>query len=212
MSRIILTGATDFIGRHVLRELAGRGHEVHALGRSPVREGGATWHRCDLLVPGAAAPLVRALRADGLVHLAWNATPGAFWTARTISTGSRRRCNCFARLPMRAVAGPSSSAPAPSTTGPPSCSSRTRHRCGRTLYGRAKRAAGELLLDAGAAQPVAVAWGRLFFVYGPGEPAGARRDRRPARRPAGRLHRWAPGARFHARQGRGQSICRSSRQ
>jgi nucleoside-diphosphate-sugar epimerase len=173
MSRIIVTGATGFIGRHVLGELVGRGYEVHALGRSPVGEGRTTWHRCDLLMPGAAEPLVRAVQADSLLHLAWNATPGVFWSAadnldwvaatlqlfrvfadaggrRAVFAGTCAEYDWSADLlvedetPLRP----------------------------RTLYGRAKRAAGEMLTDPGAAQGVSVAWGRLFFVYGPGEPPG----------------------------------------
>ena len=81
MSRVLLTGATGFIGSHVARELVARGYDVHAIGRSRGLDTAVTWHSCDLLTPGAAVPLLRALLAESLLHLAWIATPGVFWSA-----------------------------------------------------------------------------------------------------------------------------------
>jgi len=76
MSRILLTGATGFIGRHVLPRLQG---DVHAVTRhaSPAGDG-VTWHRADLL---ASAAIVTEVRPEVLVHLAWYVEPGRYWTA-----------------------------------------------------------------------------------------------------------------------------------
>ncbi len=173
MSRIIVTGATGFIGRHALGELAGRGYEIHAVGRSPVGDGRATWHPCDLLVPGAAAPIVRAVRPDCLLHLAWNATPGTFWSAPDNLDWVAATLQLFAAFAdaggRRAVfAGTCAEY---DWSADLLIEDETPLRP-RTLYGRAKRAAGELLTEVGTARGISVAWGRLFFVYGPGEPRG----------------------------------------
>ena len=69
--RVLLTGASGFIGRHVVPLLKSREFEVHAISRS----------RADLLIPGVAAALVESIRPTHLLHLAWNAEPGRFWTA-----------------------------------------------------------------------------------------------------------------------------------
>ena len=51
MSRILLTGATGFIGRHALTRLGAAGHDVHAVTTKerPPGGDGATWHRADLI-------------------------------------------------------------------------------------------------------------------------------------------------------------------
>lgn len=58
--KIVVTGGTGFIGRHLVRELEENGHEVVALGR---RDG-------DLGSPGAADALVARHRPDVVAHLA----------------------------------------------------------------------------------------------------------------------------------------------
>ena len=66
--RILVTGATGLLGRHLLPRLAG--HDVFALSRAPAPDGDArvTWIHHDL-----SGPLDRALlpeRLDAIVHLA----------------------------------------------------------------------------------------------------------------------------------------------
>jgi nucleoside-diphosphate-sugar epimerase len=171
MTRIIVTGATGFIGRHVVSELAARGHEIHGLGRSVSSDPLVVWHQCDLLAPGAVGPLVRALHADGLFHLAWNATPGVFWSAPDNLdwvAATLQLFRAFANAGGRRAVFAGTCAEYDWSTDLLSEDQTLLQPL--TLYGRAKRATGELLLHAAAAQEVAVAWARVFFVYGPGEP------------------------------------------
>ena len=73
MRRVLLTGATGFVGRHCPAELLSRGFEVHAVssrGAEGSEAGGVTWHRADLLGVGAARELVGRLRPTPS-HLAW---------------------------------------------------------------------------------------------------------------------------------------------
>jgi nucleoside-diphosphate-sugar epimerase len=172
MNRVIITGASGFIGSHVLRELGDRGYEVHALGRSPVGDARAKWHPCDLLVPGSIIPIVGALRADYLVHLAWNATPGLFWTAPDNVdwvAATLQLFRAFARAGGRRAVFAGTCAEYDWTTD--LLTEDETPLTPLTLYGRSKRAVCELLLHA-APPGVSIAWGRLFFVYGPGEPTG----------------------------------------
>src|SRR5260370_7046858 len=78
--RVLVTGARGFIGRRCLPRLAALGFETHAVSSAPIDGGGATWHRCDLLDGAACEALVRRLRPTHLLHLAWIAQPGLFWT------------------------------------------------------------------------------------------------------------------------------------
>ena len=46
--RVLVTGATGFIGSHLVRRLTGLGSVVHAVSRRAHADGGQTWHVADL--------------------------------------------------------------------------------------------------------------------------------------------------------------------
>ena len=75
--RVLVTGATGFIGSSVSRALLAEGHEVTGLVRDPARAAdlaaaGATLHRADMREPSGYAPLVADV--DAVVHAAQLAT------------------------------------------------------------------------------------------------------------------------------------------
>ena len=80
-----MTGATGFIGSHVVRELLRRGHVVEAPIRSgasehrlPAGASGLTTWPLDLSDGDAVASMFTNLRPDAVIHLAWYAEPGAY--------------------------------------------------------------------------------------------------------------------------------------
>jgi nucleoside-diphosphate-sugar epimerase len=175
--KVLLTGASGFIGRHALDALLKRGHEVHAVSRRPrPLPAGAIAHEADLLAPGAAEQLVRELQPTHLLHLAWYALPGSFWSApeneRWIDA-SLRLLRVFGEAGGRraVIAGTCAeyawgeeplreqdNAQGPATALEPA-----------TLYGACKHAT-YVAAEAVARQlGVSLAWGRIFFLYGPGE-------------------------------------------
>lgn len=184
MNGVVVTGARGFLGRHVVAALAMRGVPVHAFGRTLPQHGAdaATWHRVDLHDRAGTRSALEALRPEGLVHLAWNTIPGAYWdtpenldwTAATLGL-----FRDFARCGGRRIvaAGTSAeydwSAPMPLT----------EHQsplAPRGLYGRSKNAVREILEAWAPADGIAWAWGRIFDLFGPGE-APARLVARAAR-------------------------------
>ena len=81
--RVLVTGASGFVGRHCLNALAGTDCEVHATARrAPAdRARGVIWHEADLLDASSRHTLIEQVRPTHLLHAAWMATPGLFWTS-----------------------------------------------------------------------------------------------------------------------------------
>jgi nucleoside-diphosphate-sugar epimerase len=82
MNRLLITGATGFVGLPcVLR--AARELEVHALARAnqDVLPPGVRFHSCDLFDADQVDELLAIVRPTHLLHLAWIATPGVYWTS-----------------------------------------------------------------------------------------------------------------------------------
>ena len=73
---LLLTGATGFLGRELVRELGDRGWVVHATAREGSRReavsGDVIWHEADLTDPASLARTAQAVAAAGpepaLVH------------------------------------------------------------------------------------------------------------------------------------------------
>ena len=79
LRRILLTGAEGFTGRYLARHLAERGWSVHGLVRPGTDltriEGGADCLAVDLRDAAATGAAVRAIRPDGVIHLAGISSP-----------------------------------------------------------------------------------------------------------------------------------------
>lgn len=164
MKRVLVTGATGFIGRACLAPLAARGFEVHAVQHARVPESGEIgWHAADLLAPGAAAAVIRDVRPSHLLHLAWYAVPGKYWTAPENLAWVRASLGLYEAF----VAGGGARAVMAG-----SCAEyawggeplREGHSplVPRTFYGTCKRALSDIVLASGGN----AAWARFFFLYG----------------------------------------------
>jgi nucleoside-diphosphate-sugar epimerase len=171
--RVLVTGAGGFIGRHAVPHLLGRGFEVHALGRGQRPEHlppEAFWHTADLLEPATASEIVTAVRPSHLLHLAWYATHGLFWTsAENLKwvEASLRLFRSFTEAGGQRAVCAGSCAEYDWDFG--FCSEATTPRRPTSLYGICKNALREVLAQYCADAGPSIAWGRVFFLYGPGE-------------------------------------------
>ncbi|MEZ5317508.1 MAG: NAD(P)-dependent oxidoreductase [Vicinamibacterales bacterium] len=172
VKRVLVTGATGCVGRHVLPRLEADGWDVHAVAsrQAPYEAGRTTWHQADLLDPAATAEVVRRAEASHLLHLAWYIAPGR-WAAAPdnlawveASLGLFRR---FREAGGTRVVGAGSCLEYDWQYG--YCSEARTPTTPHTLYGTCKNAL-RLLADAMSADDgFTTAWGRIFFLYGPWE-------------------------------------------
>ena len=171
--RIFLTGATGFIGRHVLAAL-GTEHEIvalttHAYALSPFPH--VSFAQGNLLRGGEAERLFERFPADTLLHLAWHVPPGAFWDSpsnmnwlaaslslarafveqggtRMVFAGSGAEYDWNSPMPLKEGLSPLKP---------------------RFFYGVCKNSLRQVVEAYAASAGVSCLWCRIFWPYGPGE-------------------------------------------
>ncbi|MEE2777194.1 MAG: NAD(P)-dependent oxidoreductase [Acidobacteriota bacterium] len=169
---VLLTGAGGFVGRHCIERLAGAGFEVHAVRSKKVEGGegsGAVWHRADLLDRDAAKALVETVRPSHLLHLAWYGERDFYHSDHNFAwvEASFDLLRHFAANGGERVVMAGSSAEYDWSDG--TCSEATTQLAPATLYGSCKRAMGLLFEAFVESAGLSGAWGRIFFIYGPGQ-------------------------------------------
>ncbi|MBZ0211761.1 MAG: NAD(P)-dependent oxidoreductase [Hyphomicrobium sp.] len=172
--KVLVTGATGFVGRHCVPKLLERGFDVHGISlREPAsRTPDVTWHRYDLLDPAACHAVVKALQPSHVLHLAWITKPGVFWSSAEnlawMTAGAALLQACAAAGARVVVSGTcaeyaASNAPLQEETTPLRPD---------TVYGHAKAGLFHAFEALRMTSALDGAWARLFFPYGPDEPAG----------------------------------------
>jgi nucleoside-diphosphate-sugar epimerase len=176
VSRILVTGATGYVGRPVVDALLRRGHEVVAASSRAGPEDGGRMRtiRANLLAPDGPAALVAQAEAHQLVHLAWYAEHGRFWTAPENLDwvgATLALLRAFHRAGGRRAVVAGTCAEYAWDGEEPLVEGATPLRP-ETLYGAAKHAT-HVAAEAFARQEgLSLAWGRIFFSFGPGEAPG----------------------------------------
>jgi nucleoside-diphosphate-sugar epimerase len=175
--KVLVTGASGYIGRHALRPLLDSGCEVYALARR--REGDFEWPRgvhvltLDLFDDAARQKAVAGISPECLLHLAWYAEHGKFWEARENIAWlalSIRMLGEFVQYGGRRIVVSGSCAEY-LWNGEP-CREASTPLEPRSLYGVCKATLFKFL-EAGAARlGLSYAWGRIFLLYGSSEPEG----------------------------------------
>jgi nucleoside-diphosphate-sugar epimerase len=173
VKRVLVTGASGFIGREAPPLLAAAGYDVHTLGRGGKAPGDvAVYHRADLLRDDLLA-LVQEIAPTHLLHLAWYAESGLFWSA----TENLDWVAASLRLLRAFAAGGGSRAVIAGSCAEydwsfPLLDERATPLAPATLYGEAKAALFGLVEKAAPTLGLSFGWGRVFFPYGPFEKSG----------------------------------------
>lgn len=172
MTRILVTGATGFIGREVTAGLLAKGHAVHAVtSHQPTSlHPGIIWHQADLLDGSDLTPTLAEVQPSQLLHLAW-AVPAGSWPSSPDHVrwldASTRLVRAFLDAGGKRLVVAGSCAEYDLDYG--YCSEALTPCRPSTLYGRCKNTLREFVECVAAASGVSAAWARIFYLYGPQE-------------------------------------------
>lgn len=172
MKKVLITGATGFIGRHCLPFLMHQNCEVHAVYlNTPGAEGkNIFWHQGDLLDSNQIDDLIEMIRPTHLLHMAWFARPGEFWN----STENLRWVQASLELLQKFTENGGQRAVIAGTCAEYDwqheiLSEEVTPLHPKTLYGVCKNSLQTILAEYSKQVGLALAWGRIFFIYGPFE-------------------------------------------
>jgi nucleoside-diphosphate-sugar epimerase len=172
MKRVLVTGASGFIGRHCLPLLKKRGFEVYAVSSKKLvsTSDDIKWIQCDLFNSRSLKELLATINPTHLLHFAWFTFPGKFWGARENLDWLKSSIDLVEAFALqggkRAVL---SGTCAEYDWGSSEFIEGKTPCLPQTLYGASKLALHLILESLAKQMGFSQAWGRIFYLYGPHE-------------------------------------------
>lgn len=174
--RVLITGASGFVGSRVTRALLASGHDVLALvvpGDPMIRLRGLTERigllHGDLADVASHRPLLESWKPDACIHLAWYVVPGQYLKSpqniRAL-TASLGLIDVLSQVGCRQMVAVGTCAEYDTDSGFLREDSPTHPS---TLYASTKLALRLVGEQAAAEAGLGFAWARLFYLYGPDE-------------------------------------------
>jgi len=174
--KVLITGASGFVGSHVARLLVAEGCEVHVL----VRESSNRWRiqdilpsmylwQSDLVAFENVNTYLQEIKPELCIHLAWYAVPGKYLNSQENLDSIQASINLLsqlAELGCKRFVGIGTCFEYDLSLGYLSESSLTKPI---TLYAATKVALSTILQQFAQITEMEIAWIRLFYQYGPME-------------------------------------------
>jgi nucleoside-diphosphate-sugar epimerase len=168
--RVLLTGATGFIGKYVASQLQAEGVDIVTVSRE-VGDDTSEHIQADLLSVTDYVGIVRKAKATHLIHLAWYTEHGKYWSSLLNVDWIKATAgliDAFCREGGKHVTVSGSCAEYDWDSG--YCTEDVTPINPATIYGSSKYATHRICENICANFAVPLAWGRVFFPYGKGEP------------------------------------------
>lgn len=172
MKKVIVTGASGFIGKHTIKTLRQQDFEVHAVYSQvqPQINAMVKWYQANLLDVNQIKELFSTIKANYLLHFAWYAVPGKYWQAEENFLwvqSSLEVLRHFYQQGGQRVVMAGTCAEYDWKYG--YCSELITPRQPNTAYGICKQALQEMLKSYSDINDLSSAWGSIFFPYGANE-------------------------------------------
>lgn len=171
--RVLLTGASGFLGRYVLDQLTQQETETIVVGRTRPADYAGDFISADLLRVDDYSAIVQPAKATHLLHLAWYAEHGKYWT----SPLNLRWLEASVHLVEAFCVGGGQKVVVAGTCAEYDwsygyCREDSTPLNPSTLYGTAKDATRRLVASICDQYRIPCAWGRIFLPFGTGEARG----------------------------------------
>lgn len=176
MTKVLVTGATGFIGKACLNALAGKDLEIHAISRKDLsinnQHPEVTWHVVDIMNQTAVTELMKLIAPSYLLHLAWIVDHQIFWTTEKNIDYIGASVHLYKQFSLQGgkkavFVGTCAEYDRQYTD----CEEDITPLKPTTLYGLSKKQTYELLCQLKSNQQnyADFSWVRLFNIYGPHE-------------------------------------------
>ncbi|HSA06022.1 MAG TPA: NAD(P)-dependent oxidoreductase [Candidatus Gastranaerophilales bacterium] len=158
MKKVIVTGASGFIGRHTLKPLMDKGFDVYGLVNSTDINNfsNCSQIKANLLNPEEVKETFNKVKPDYLLHLAWDVTSGKYlnsdqnfeWVQASIEIIKQFQQNGGKKAVFAGTCF---------------------EEYFKTPYGISKKALRDIMESYCDLKNINFSWGRIFFLYGPHE-------------------------------------------
>jgi len=172
--RILVTGATGFIGSHCVEALKGMDYEIHAVAYGDVTpeisSNKVFYHNVNLFKKETVKALMSDVRPTRFLHLSWQVAPDSsassvenyYWVQasldlllRFVENGGKRVVMAGSSLEYDWNHG--------------YCTEDITPRNPSNFYGICKNALQEIVKGYSSISGISTAWARIFFLFGPNE-------------------------------------------
>jgi nucleoside-diphosphate-sugar epimerase len=172
MKKVLVTGATGFIGHHTIPLLLKKDYEVHIVSSQqiPTNKKNSFWHKTDLLNSHQTSSLISEVRPSHLLHFAWYTEHGKYWESPENIQWVQASLNllrAFHECGGQRVLFAGTCAEY--DWGHSVYSEFSTPKNPSTLYGVCKHSLQLITNSFCQSIGLSAAWGRLFFLYGPNE-------------------------------------------